>query len=419
MDPKQPKDQQEQDAAEKDQQQHQQAKSPAREGKAVFRTIGLNEEPDEVKYRSIATAAPPALGTMGGLNFGHMHMGPGVGMPAPLTMQAGGKAKSGLGGAKKADAAPSFGVRVDKTNYVGVSPRDLPPPPFRLEMHTHFHVKGEAIQRVCSVVGRKLCELDTDFEFKANKCKWKVEYRRPNGLQRVNLNVVMFKANKEYIVEVQRREGDITALMQLYAELKSFFKRNQLLCDKGQSSAGTKRPAPKSLPKTIMTAEAARDAVTSVKGLLSSKFVDVQMQGVLAAISLSTEEESRSAMAALVPQLVVLGQSKNANVARLVSVALSRLCDHPECRQAFVRSEGWQFIVKCAAGGADVQPEVQRESLHVVECLCPLYHDELAKIEGAAQVLQLVQDWQNIEDPRLKKHACNAHKALQEAGVLA
>ena len=66
-----------------------------------------------------------------------------------------------------------------------------------------------------------------------------------------------------------------------------------------------------------------------------------------------------------------------------------------------------------------MKPEVQRESLRVVETLCPLYYDELAKSESAGRVLQLVQEWQKIEDPRLKKHACNAHRALKEAGVLA
>jgi hypothetical protein len=247
-----------------------------------------------------------------------------------------------------------------------------------------------------------------------------LDYRRNGGVQRVNLNILIFKTNKEYVVEVQRREGDITALMHLYGELKTFFKRNQLLIEKTQSSAGVKRPAPKALPKTVLTSANIRDGVMSIKGLLESKYVDTQLQGVLGAISLSAQDEAaRPEMAVLIPQLVALGQSKNSNVARLVGVALSRLCDHPECRQAFVASKGWQFIVDCAAGGPDVNPEVQRESLHVVESLCPLYHDELAKAENAGKVLKLVTGWQTIEDPRLKKHACNAHRALKEAGVIA
>lgn len=400
------------------------------DAKPKYATLGLNEEPDEIIKRSMAktisAVGPPSLGIMGGGPRGFT----GGGMPGapsnPMAFAAG-KSKMGAAGAgsfsigiKKSEAAPSFGVRMDKTKYVGVAPRDLPPPPFRLELHTHFHVKLEAIQRVCSVVGRKLCELDTDFEFKTDKCKWKVEYRRNAGVQRVNLNIIIFKTSKEYVVEVQRREGDITALMHLYGELKTFFKRNQMLIEKTQPSAGVKRPAPKALPKTVLSSANIRDGVTAIKGLLESRFVDTQLQGVLGAISLSAQEEAaRPEMAALIPQLVVLGQSKNSNVARLVGVALSRLCDHPECRQAFVASKGWQFIVDCAAGGPDVNPEVQRESLHVVESLCPLYHDELAKAENAGKVLQLVQDWQSIEDPRLKKHACNAHRALKEAGVIA
>lgn len=398
------------------------------DAKPVYATLGLNEEPDEIIKRSMAktisAVGPPSLGLMSGGPRGFM--GGGIpGAPAGPMAFASGKSKMGAAGSfsigiKKSEAAPSFGVRMDKTKYVGVAPRDLPPPPFRLELHTHFHVKLEAIQRVCSVVGRKLCELDTDFEFKTDKCKWKVDYRRNAGVQRVNLNIIIFKTSKEYVVEVQRREGDITALMHLYSELKTFFKRNQLLIEKTQASAGIKRPAPKALPKTTLSSVNIRDGVTAIKGLLESKFVDTQLQGVLGAISLSAQEEvARPEMAALIPQLVALGQSKNSNVARLVGVALSRLCDHPECRQAFVASKGWQFIVDCAAGGPNVNPEVQRESLHVVESLCPLYHDELAKAENAGKVLQLVQDWQSIEDPRLKKHACNAHRALKDAGVIA
>jgi len=303
---------------------------------------------------------------------------------------------------------------------VNVTPRDLPPAPFRLEMHTHFHVKLESTQRVCGVVGIKLCELDTDFEFKADKCKWKVEYRRNGGAQRVQLNIIIFKtAKEEYVVEVQRREGDITALMHLYHELKSFFRRSQLLSEKTSSSNGVKRAAPKPLPKLALSPESIQDGVSALKGLLESKYADAQMQGVLGAISMSTREETRAGMSGLMTQLVSLGQSRNSNVSRLVSAALAQLCEHPQCRQAFIQSDGWQFIVDCAAGGADVKPEVQRESLHVVETLCPLYHDELAKSESAGRVLELVQEWQKIEDPRLKKHACNAHRALKEAGVFA
>ncbi|KAF1783547.1 Armadillo-type fold [Phytophthora cactorum] len=385
------------------------------EEKPVFRTLTPNDQSDLPQYRSMAIAsAPPAFSTMGPRSpLGQL----GAAFPGPMSLNMASKKAM----TKKGEAmstAPSFGMRVDRTKYVNVTPRDLPPAPFRLEMHTHFHVKLESTQRVCGVVGIKLCELDTDFEFKADKCKWKVEYRR--NTQRVSLNIVIFKTTKEeYVIEVQRREGDITALMHLYHELKSFFRRSQLLSEKTATTNGFKRAAPKPLPKLPLSPESIQDGVSALKGLLESKYADAQMQGVLGTISMSTVEETRSGMADLVPQLVSLGQSKNANVSRLVSAALARLCDHPQCRQVFIQSDGWQFIVDLAAGGADVKPEVQRESLHVVETLCPLYHDELAKSENAGRVLQLVQEWQKIEDPRLKKHACNAHRALKEAGVLA
>jgi hypothetical protein len=385
----------------------------------TFGRLGLGEEADRVEMRSIKIGhvpAPPALGMM--------HSGPsGLNMGFDMSaLSFKGPAQQKKMGLKQPSVEATSSVRVDRTNYVNVAPRDLPPPPFRLEMHTHFHAKLASVARVCAVVGRKLCELDTDYEFKADKCKWKVEFRRAVPThQRVNLNIVIFKAGKELVVEVQRREGDITALMALYAELKNYFKRNQLLVEKNApTNGGVKRPAPKPMsPTPALSAASVRDGVSALKGLLSSKYADVQMQGVLGAISLSARAASSPEMATLVPQLVALAQSSHAGVSRLVGVALARLCDHPECRQALVQSEGWQFIVDCAAGGDSVTAEVQRESLRVVESLCPLYHDELAKTRNAARVLELVRDWQAIEDPRLRKHACGAHRALQDAGVLA
>ncbi|KAI9921623.1 hypothetical protein PsorP6_002188 [Peronosclerospora sorghi] len=385
--------------------------------KPVFHTLTPNEQSARPQYRSIAVASAPQAFGMVGMRGSMEQMG--AAFTGPMAFNS--APKQATGGSKKTDAtvaSPSFGMRVDRTKYVNVTPRDLPPAPFRLELHTHFHVKLESVQRVCGVVGIKLCELDTDFVFKSDKCKWKVEYR--HDAERVSLNIVIYKTNKdEYVVEVQRREGDITALMHLYHELKSLFKRSQLLSEKSPSTNGMKRAAPKPLPKLPLSPAGIQEGVSALKGLLESKYFDAQMQGVLGAISMSTREETRAGMASLVPQLVLLGRSHNSNVARLVSVALARLCDHPQCRQAFVQSDGWQFIVSCAAGNADVNPEVQRCSLRVVEILCPLYHDELAKAESAGRILQLLQEWQKIQDPRLKKHACNAHRALKDAGVLA
>ncbi|KAG7402306.1 hypothetical protein PHYBOEH_000014 [Phytophthora boehmeriae] len=387
------------------------------EDKAVYGALTPNDQADKLEFRSMAVAsAPPAIGMTGPRSPLEQL---GAAFPGPMTFAMPSKKTTGVAKKPEGSTSPSFGMRVDRTKYVNVTPRDLPPAPFRLEMHTHFHVKLESTQRVCGVVGIKLCELDTDFEFKADKCKWKVEYRR-NAVQRVSLNITIFKTSKEeYVVEVQRREGDITALMHLHHELKNMFRRSQLLSEKTPSSNGVKRAAPKPLPTMPLSPESIQDGVSALKGLLESKYADAQMQGVLGTISMSTREETRSGMASLVPQLVALGQSKNKSVSRVVSAALARLCDHPQCRQAFIQSDGWQFIVDLAAGGDDVKPEVQRESLHVVETLCPLYHDELAKSESAARVLAVVQDWQKIDDPRLKKHACNAHRALKDAGVIA
>lgn len=381
-----------------------------------FNTLDRSEAADHVEFRSIKAMAVPAPPSLHG---GALHGGALLG--AHLDLGFKGPAMHKAAPKQQQSSAVETGVRVDRTNYVGVAPRELPPPPFRLEMHTHFHAKLASVPRVCAVVSRKLCELDTDFTFKADKCKWKVEFRRAAPThQRVNLNVVIFRAGKELVVEVQRREGDITALMALYAELKAVFKRNQLLVDKAPASNGVKRPAPKPMaPTPALSPASVRDGVSALRGLLASKFADVQMQGVLGTISLSARAAASPEMATLVPQLVALAQAPHAGVSRLVGVALARLCDHPECRQALVRSDGWQFIVDCAAGGDAVTPEVQRESLRVVESLCPLYHDELAKSPHAARVLELVRDWQAIEDPRLRKHACGAHRALQEAGVLA
>ncbi|RHY22122.1 hypothetical protein DYB32_009603 [Aphanomyces invadans] len=385
----------------------------------VPRSMLEGAEDDKIEFRSIAAmsaATPPTFGR----TFGHMHS-QGLSLPTPFTMRKPTMTKAPQG---TAVPAPSTIPMIDSTNYSNVTVKPLPAAPFRLELHSHFHVKDSSAQRVCVVIGQKLLDLGTDFVFKAQKGKWKVS--KINGSSMVEFKVVLYStSDTEHVVEFQRRQGDIISMMNLYADVVQACKKQQLLTSEGAlKPLKHKRsvPSPTSPPSSPPPSSAAemKDSVQSIQHMMSSKHHDVQVQGILASISLSSITSTyRDIMAPLVPVLVSLAHSSVDQVKRCASFALARLCDDPECRRAFMNSDGWQLVVKLAAGGPDVSVDCQRESLHVLEILCPLYSHELSKADGAAGVLSLLQDWQSIQDPRLKKHACGAHRALKAAGMIA
>ncbi|OQR91606.1 hypothetical protein ACHHYP_04529 [Achlya hypogyna] len=381
------------------------------EPKPPVRSV-LDEEEDKIEYRSISAMAP--LPSQFQPNLGHMHMGSGLSMAAPAPFSARAKPR-----ATAAPVEPRIAM-IDPTNYSKTTPKALPPAPFRLEMHSHFHIKGSSLQRLCMTLGQKLMDMGADFVFKAEKGKWKVT--RVHGGSRVQMNVTLYKAGAELIVEFQRREGDIVNMMDMYAEAVEACKKQQLLSGQGAvKPMKHKRPAPLSTPPTapVTTSVQVKDAVRSLDEMMTSAHTDVQLQGVLASISLATTPQFKDIMAALVPRLVALTKSPDAKIVQCSSFALARLCDDPECRRAFINCDGWQVIMTMAAGGASITTELQRESLHILEILCPLYYEELANAEGAGAVLAFIQGWESIADPRLKKHACGAHRALQSAGLLA
>ncbi|RHY96947.1 hypothetical protein DYB37_008561 [Aphanomyces astaci] len=400
-------------------------KSDEDEAKKTTQRVGPRSmlegtEDDKVEYRSISAmsaAAPPAFGR----SFGHMH-GPALGLPAPFSMR---KAASAVPKASQFSAvpAPSTIPMLDTTSYANTSVKPLPAAPFRLELHSHFHVKNSSVQRVCMVIGQKLLDLGTDFVFKPLKGKWKVS--KVDGSSMVEFNVALFKTGEaEHVVEFQRRQGDIVSMMHLYGEVAQACKKQQMLTGAGAlKPLKHTRPAasptsPQSAPWS--TSDDMKAAVQSIHQMMASHHHDVQIQGILASISLSSVTSTyRDCLSPLVPLLVSLAHSTVDQVKRCASFALARLCNDPECRRAFMNSDGWELVVKLAAGGAGISLDCQRESLHVLEILCPLYSHELSGADGAAAVLTLLQDWQSIPDPRLKKHACGAHHALKAAGMLA
>ncbi|KAF0684850.1 Aste57867_23195 [Aphanomyces stellatus] len=393
-----------------DDQRKQEESKKAAEKKTGPRSM-LDGEDDKVVYKSTMVGSammPPAFGRLG-----HMHA-PAFGAPAPsLAVPSLRKA------AVKPQVAPSSIPMVDATNYSSVTPRELPAAPFRLELHSHFHVKDTSVTRVCMVIGQKLLDLGTDFVFKSAKGKWKVS--KVNGSSMVEFNVSLYKTGDgEHVVEFQRRSGDIVSMMNMYTDVAQACKKQAMLTGTGAlKPLKHKRPAPSTLTPSILSPAELKDSVKSIHQMMTSTHADVQVQGVLASISLSSTTTYRDCMATLVPILVGLANSDVNHVQRCASFALARLCDDPECRRAFMASDGWELIVTLAAGGPDVAMDLQRESLHVLEILCPLYSHELAGTTGAPAVLQLLQDWQSIADPRLKKHACGVHRALTEAGMIA
>lgn len=115
-------------------------------------------------------------------------------------------------------------------SYQGVKARDLPPPPFRLEKHTQFPVaQSFNIQRTCSVIERKLIDLKTKFTFDQEKCKWKVSTKYMGQDVSFIIGIFVIEESNEFLVEVQRRDGDVVGFMDFYKSLHEFCSRNQLI----------------------------------------------------------------------------------------------------------------------------------------------------------------------------------------------
>nr|CCA15359.1 conserved hypothetical protein [Albugo laibachii Nc14] len=317
----------------------------------------------------------------------------------------------------------SVSTRKDSTSYVDVSPRRVPPPPFRLEAHTHFNVKRTAVSRLCTVIGTKLCELDTDFKFNVSKCKWKVAFRQCDSTQRASFNIVLWTNETcGFVVEVQRRDGDMIAFMEAYAELKSTMKRNQLVAESSNSVSSINDRMPKNIDfVNLPHSENAHSDLKCISGMLDSKFEDIQLQGLFALLSFPVEESVLCGLVAVIPRILSCGQSRTVNVAKVAHAALSKFCHHADCRTAVINSGNWSYLIQNAAGGTMVDPEIQRASLHVVGALSPHFHQSLLNSDdkAAQAILQLVQRWESIDDPRLKTHAFNANLAFQKAGILA
>lgn len=376
--------------------------------KPIYGTLdSMSDESNRVQYRSIAT------GHRSNISLYNPNM-PFEGPTQTYTHS------------KKASASASssqpitFGTRTDQTNYGTVIPRQLPPRPFRLEAHTHFHVKSDSISRVCMIIGQFLCAKDTDFVFKAEKCKWVVEYRRDKSSYRVMFNITLFKtANKTCVVELQRREGDIISLMHGYAELQTSFRKYQLLVEKNSPTKVIKRPISAITTPTPSTIEHVNSAIKAINGLLQSKFDDARIQGVLGLISLASEESIKNTemMKSLLSHLVTSLRSKNKSLSKLAHVALNVLCEKRHCQEAVGDFHGWHDVVKYASGGPTADPELQRACLRIIALLSPFISATLKTSPHTKSVVAFTKNWQCVQDPRLQKHAYNAHHALCAAGI--
>nr|CCA22719.1 conserved hypothetical protein [Albugo laibachii Nc14] len=377
--------------------------------KPVYGTLeSMSEESNRVQYRSIATGHRPTASSYNSNIFSEDSTQTYTHSKQPLIHET-------------SHRPVTFGPRTDKTNYGTVVPRPLPPHPFRLEIHTHFHVKSESVPRVCMIIGQFLCDKDTDFVFKTDKCKWVVEYRRENSLYRVMFNIKLFKtSNKACVVEVQRREGDITALVHGYAELKNSFRKFQLLVEKSTPTKASKRPISAISTPNPCAIEHVNSAIKAINGLLDSKFDDARMQGVLGLLSLASNESTKNAemMKSLVSRLVMLLQTNNKTLLKLAHVALTSLCENRYCRDVMRDLNGWQEVLKYACGGTNVDPELQRASLRIVTLLCPLVSTTLRTSQHTKSMVTFTKNWHCVQDPRLQQYAYNAHHALSAAGIV-
>lgn len=367
------------------------------ENKPKYRSLRFDQEEEEhkIQYRSMAAAiaAPmdPFTRTMAGAGAGRVKSG-------PMMRTPGGKSQ----------ATTTTTALVDSTNYSTASPKSLPIAPFRLEPQTHFFVNG-SVQRICSILGRTLAESGSDFIFRDSKCKWKTDYY--DNAQRTHLNIVMFKTDeKQHVIELQRREGDMIAFMGLYRLLYQTCMRHQLITNpKSPPSSFKSKPATKSVqPKDMLM------VMAPICAMLESKYYDIQYQGILAIISLSSEELCRKALSVTIPQLLKL--SRNEKFQRISLAALSKLSSDTDCRRRIMETQDWSSLLSFVTAESAAM-ELKRTSMEVLADLCLDYSSELAQASNQ-NVISLLNNCETIPDVRMKQSAMRARSVLQTHGLI-
>jgi hypothetical protein len=122
------------------------------------------------------------------------------------------------------------------------TPMELPSPPFFLEPASHFYTRVSLSVLVESLEKALTCH-HVDTQFKAAKCKWRARAYR--NCHSIDLRVQVYTVPKAgFVVEVQRRNGDIFGFRELY--LSMFNDLKGLACDEAGEplSETSKKSAP-------------------------------------------------------------------------------------------------------------------------------------------------------------------------------
>jgi len=104
-------------------------------------------------------------------------------------------------------------------NFEGLNPPQLPGFPFFLEPDSHMRISCHIVT-IAKAIDVILSKYDPDTNFVREKCKWKGTLRY--GLKdTVKYVVQLFSDSSDFIVEMQRRQGDTSLFKQVYGELTS------------------------------------------------------------------------------------------------------------------------------------------------------------------------------------------------------
>lgn len=392
----------------------------------VFRSIRMDEDQHtDIEYRSIAIMAPPAMNmtppSSSSFHSRLVHHAP----AAKPVLQ------------KQASASFEQSKITDTTDYSTLRPRVIPPVPFRLEPHTCAHITGSAsLIRVGATIGRALAAHDI-VSCKLEKAKWIVSaYGRHNQSQHCRLHIKLYTTSSGFVVEFQRREGDVVLFMQVFHETMAVLQRHQLLQGDEVHSFVTKfegvaagqgaHKVPLLDPETLDDVATSQDIIipliAPVYKMLTCDKLDVQQTGMTAILSLcDTNRTVRRALVTTAPALV--RASTRPETARLACLALAKVADEPTSHRVILETPDWPNLVSIAAyddlGHSREDVDTRLAALAVLTKLSLANHwATLARVPGADVILDMLHEWQDIPNVRLREGVRVMRSVLREAGVV-
>jgi hypothetical protein len=313
-------------------------------------------------YRSLAASRPLAGPTMD-VRSGDMapQFGAPMGLPhnkgaAPLNnwknMQ--GSLPSATPSSFNKIEPGSSAITTASTSALGTANVSVPPPVLGgyLEPNRHFYTNAQPTW-IMTAIRKTLSELDIDFD--QDRSGFAFSCRAFHLACKVSFAIHVFSSSKnskgDWIVEIQRRCGDVVRFSQTYGLILESLKNENVFetqvesrssADEtaqssqqswgGASSLGmgwTPLPLPDldDLEFSDDDMEADAEAVAALVSMSASAYIDVSMQGLEALADMSQDCKAHAALieADSVPMLIQRLESKDGNIRRCAATCLGNL----------------------------------------------------------------------------------------------